>query len=88
MCYLRQPQALCAHCSDVPLTGLDELCGSVFLWLCLTISRFIPTCSAPDMVWNCHVCFVYLQGIVSLVYLNFLHTLNNYYYPSIYWLIF
>ena len=40
MCYLRQPQALCVHCSDVPLTGLDELCSSALLWLCLTTLHF------------------------------------------------
>ena len=56
MCYLRQPKALCVHCSDVTLRGLDELCSSALLWLCLTASRFIPTCSAPDMVWTWHVC--------------------------------
>ena len=56
MCYLRQPQALCVHCSDVTLIGLDELCSSALLWLCLTTSHFIPTCSAPDMVWTWHVC--------------------------------
>ena len=26
----------------MPLTGLDELCSSALLWLCLTTSHFIP----------------------------------------------
>ena len=56
MCYLRQPQVPCVHCSDVPLTGLHELCSSALLWLCLTILHFNCTCSALDMVWTWHAC--------------------------------
>ena len=71
MYYLRRLKPLCVHYSDVTLTGLDELCISVVLWLCLTTLHFIPTCSAPDMVWTWHVCSsACMHGIVSQVALT------------------
>ena len=75
MYYLRQPQALCLHCSDVPLTELDELCSSALLWLCLTTLHFNFYMFSSRHGVDLACMRICLQGIVSPVPLSLLHAL-------------
>ena len=75
LCYVRLPQALCVHCSDVPLTGLAELCSSALLWLCLTSLHFNFYMFSSRHGVDLACVLICLCGVVSSVPLSLLHPL-------------